>query len=136
MSKKLNLILLIDDDESTNFLHKIIIEQYGCAQKIETARSSMAALEFLKKRIDSSYPHPDLIFLDINMPMMDGWEFLEEYKKLQNDQKCRVVIMMLTTSLNPADKQKAEEFKEIDGFRNKPLTEEMLDEIMVDSFKD
>ena len=136
MSKKLNLILLIDDDEPTNFLHKIIIEQHGCAQKIETVRSSMEALEFLKKRIDSSYPHPDLIFLDINMPMMDGWEFLEEYKKLQNDQKGRVVIVMLTTSLNPADKQKAEEFKEIDGFRNKPLTEEMLDDIMVDSFKD
>jgi len=61
---------------------------------------------------------------------MNGWEFLDEYKKLDASQKAEVVIIMLTTSLNPADKERAEKITEIRGFQTKPLTHEMLVEIV------
>jgi CheY-like chemotaxis protein len=65
---------------------------------------------------------PDLISLDINMPGMDGWEFLEEFKKLPTHQKIKTVIIILTTALNPLDKKRAESIQEVNGFMNKPLS--------------
>ena len=67
---------------------------------------------------------------DINMPGINGWEFLEEYKKLNQFQKRNIIVVMLTASLNPDDEHMAHTIDEITRFRHKPLTEEMLGEIM------
>ncbi len=133
MKEKLNCIMLIDDDEPTNFLSSMLIEDAGCAENIEVAQSGHKALEYLQKssaKLHEVPKCPDLIFLDINMPAMNGWEFLENYKKLKEEQKSKVIIIMLTTSLNPEDKQRAEEMPEVSGFENKPLTPEILDRVM------
>jgi CheY-like chemotaxis protein len=134
MEKVLNCVLLIDNDEPTNFLHKMIIERHGCAEKIEVCESAIKALEFLKLKVNDCYANPDLIFLDINMPVMDGWDFMEEYEKLPEDQKGNIVIVMLTTSLNPSDEKKAKQFEEIAGFKNKPMSYKMLDDILQEYF--
>ena len=107
MRKKINCILLIDDDKSTNFLHKIIIEETGVSEKVEAVQSGQEALDYLERKKEGVYPKPDLIFLDINMPGMNGWEFLEEYEKLDDNLKGEIMIMMLTTSINPDDEEKA-----------------------------
>src|SRR5215212_10175209 len=101
MERKLNCVLLIDDDEPTNFFNQIIIENTGCAEEIKTAQSGQEALEYLTNisGSDKSFPCPDLIFLDINMPAMNGWEFLEKYRTLDGHLKGKVMIVMLTTSL-------------------------------------
>ncbi len=125
MKRKLNCILLIDDDEPTNFLNQMTLEQANCTEHIQVVQSGQQALDFLVNN-----PHPDLIFLDINMPAMDGWEFLEKYRQLPAGQKASIVMIMLTTSLNPDDASRAQTIPEIDGFENKPLRADRLKEVL------
>jgi CheY-like chemotaxis protein len=125
MIQKLKCILVIDDDEPTNFFTQMILEEMNCAEHIKTVQGGQEALEYLGKSESGGsdphlYPGPDLVFLDINMPAMNGWEFLEEYKKMSV--KHRIIMVMLTTSLFPEDRAKAGSTPEISGFENKPLT--------------
>ena len=136
MKQKLNCILLIDDDEPTNFLHQIIIERADCTEKCVAMESGQEALDYLRLRENEEYPQPDLIFLDINMPGMDGWEFIEHYNKLDKEQQGKIVVVMLTTSLNPDDKENAESIDTIATFMNKPLTVEMVKELIQRHFAD
>jgi CheY-like chemotaxis protein len=126
MQKQLNFVLLIDDNEDDNYYHELILREAGAAQQIQIAETGNSALDFLQETSTA----PELIFLDINMPRMNGWEFLERYKKLKIDQKANVIIIMLTTSLNPEDARKAKTIPEIDDFESKPLTSEMIKKIM------
>ncbi len=135
MKKKLNCVLLVDDDEGNNFLNKIVIEDAGITERIEAVLNGKEALDFLTnsgKFAESTekYPQPALILLDINMPVMDGWEFMKEYEKLDENQKGEIIIVMLTTSFNPDDRATAENNVEISDFRNKPLSEVDLKDIM------
>lgn len=135
MKHKLNCILVIDDDEATNFFTRIILEEAECAQYIKMAESGKEALAYLLASYktgcnENYYPSPDLILLDINMPAMDGWEFLEEYKKLEKGIQAKVMTVMLTTSLFPEDRERAESMPEISGFENKPITVEKLEKIL------
>ncbi|MCY7329585.1 MAG: response regulator [Saprospiraceae bacterium] len=131
MKKKLNCILLVDDDAEDNYFHQIIINEMNITERIEVALNGVEALNFLKKE---NQIHPDIIFLDINMPKMNGWEFMEAYKELRADQKAKVVVVMLTTSENPEDKKRAGQFPDIIGFNSKPLTEEILNRILEHNF--
>ena len=130
MKKKLNSIMLIDDDQATNFLHKLVIKKADCTEDVHIELNGEAALNYLNTQIDGKYPKPDLIFLDINMPRMNGWAFLEEYHKLIDGQQGVAVIVMLTTSLNPDDLELAKKFSEISEFKNKPMTQAMIMDII------
>jgi len=129
--KRIKTVLLIDDDEATNFIHKKIVQTSGLVDVVYVARGGEEALLFLgNDNNEKEKIIPDLIFLDINMPAMDGWEFLVQYEKLKHLKKENIVVVMLTTSLNPDDEVKAKGIKEIYGYRNKPLTRTMLEEIV------
>lgn len=137
--KKLNSVLLIDDDMATNFISKMLIKKAGITDHIETALNGRQALEYLTntgkyERLDGIYPKPQLILLDINMPVMDGWEFAEAFQQLDDNQKGEVIIVMLTSSLNPDDKEKAQNLPAICGFQNKILTVDGLNSIMNEFF--
>jgi CheY-like chemotaxis protein len=130
MSKKVNCILLIDDNTDDNFIHERVIKKNNSANIIVAEQSGMAALAYIKEKKFHKNAHPDLIFLDINMPGMNGWEFLQEYNKLDVKLQNIIIIVMLTTSDNPDDKAKAKKLNILSDFKTKPLTKEMLDEIM------
>jgi CheY-like chemotaxis protein len=136
--KKINCILLIDDNQADNEFHRIKIMKADVCNNIKIVTNGQMALDYLIKSGEpgqqESYPKPDLIFLDINMPGMNGFEFLEEYKKLDQSLKSKVVIIMLTTSLNPDDKERALATNEVTDFQNKPLTIEGLHEILKSFF--
>ena len=137
--KKLNCVLLVDDNDSDNFIHKKVIEKAGITNFIGIALNGQEAIDFLmtKRELgirDHSFPRPELIFLDINMPVMNGWEFLEEYHKLDEVQKGKVVIIMLTASTKSADIARAENTLGSGCFIFKPLTVKMINEIMQKHF--
>jgi CheY-like chemotaxis protein len=137
MTQKISSILLIDDNPDDNFYNRLIIEEAGVANTVYEVGSGEEALQFLKKEgkyAEIPLAHPQLIFLDINMPGMNGFEFLEAYKKLEDQPEDRVVVMMLTTSTNPADKQEAKKLQ-VDEFTVKPLTENRLLDIVDNYFK-
>ena len=134
MSEKLNCILLVDDDEDCNFFHKKVITKRDCTEQIEVVHDGDEALQFLKTKVDGGFPNPALIFLDINMPKVNGWEFLELYDRLDPSQKAQIVIVMLTTSLNVDDEVKARGNQYVKGFVKKYLTAESLDEVLKEHF--
>lgn len=130
MNGKLNCIMLIDDDPGTNFYHRIILRDGGWANKIIEAKDGEAAIAYLKQPFGENNPRPNLIFLDINMPRMNGWEFLEAYKHLNRAQQAENIVVMLSTSCNPDDFDRADKNPLISEYRSKPLTEEILEELL------
>ncbi|RKQ42693.1 response regulator receiver domain-containing protein [Roseivirga pacifica] len=135
--KKLDCILLVDDNDADNYYHQMIIEEVGCAEAILALENAFDALDYIKS-VDESVEQatPNIIFLDINMPGMNGWEFLDEYEKLSKEQKANVMVIMLSTSQNPDDKIKAKAKYGILEFVNKPLTEETLKKLIKKHFPD
>lgn len=130
MNKKLECIMLIDDNPDDNFFHERVIKKNDRADYVIAKQLGTDALEYLKAKNVNKIPHPNLIFLDINMPGMNGWEFLKEYNKLQKELQSQAIVIMLTTSENPDDRKKAIEMNIAFDFKTKPLTKEMLEEII------
>ncbi|TGK14498.1 response regulator [Leptospira stimsonii] len=129
MNPKVHCILLIDDNQADNFVHERVIRKGNFADQVISKQSGEGALQYLRNRATTNDPRPDLIFLDINMPGMNGWEFLEEYKALPKEHQGKIIVVMLTTSDNPDDRTKANEFGILADFKTKPLTDAMLQEI-------
>lgn len=137
--KELNCILLIDDDKYTNFIHNKVIKDANVNIPVYQTRSGAEALEFLtstgRYAGNEGYPQPGIIFLDINMPGMNGWEFMGHYNKLADNQKAIIVVAMLTSSINVHDKMHAEKNEDIRSFLQKPLTREMLFRTIEENFE-
>ncbi len=138
MNRKLQCILLVDDDDMTNFYNKKMIEKVGFkGVDIKVVINGREALDFLEKKGDFENDQtapPGIIFLDINMPGMNGWEFLEGYHQIPQSKKADIVIAMLTTSLNPDDEQRAAENEYIHDFYSKPLSPEMIRDLVAAKF--
>jgi len=125
MSIQLNCILLIDDDEPTNFLNKLTLEQAGCTRQIKVAQSGQEALDYLRAAI----PRPDLIFLDINMPVMDGWGFMESFVKIKPQLGKKITIYMVSSSINDDDIERAKSISDITDYVIKPISADALVEL-------
>jgi len=134
--KKVNCILLVDDDEFDNFYHEMNIRQAGVCDHIKIACDGESALDYLSRSAadEPSFPKPDIIYLDINMPRINGFDFLDELKNMDRQFISGIVIIMLSTSLNPNDISKALSYPEVKEFQNKPLTSAMVKETVEKCF--
>ncbi|MBX9852338.1 MAG: response regulator [Cytophagaceae bacterium] len=126
---KFNQVLLIDDDKINNFINEKIFKKSNCVEKIHSALNGEEALAFLSESTDGDISLlPDLILLDINMPVMDGVQFMEKFREVYPDAKTAVMVM-LTTTTTPEIKSQLELHK-VSGFIQKPLNEEKIKDIV------
>jgi len=124
MTGSYNTCLLIDDNYIDNFVTRKLLENSKFAENIVVSQSPGEAIEMLN---DGSIK-PDVIFLDIRMPLMDGFEFLEAYDKLSIDKE-KIKIFLLSSSFDPTDIKRSLANKYITQFIHKPLTHQVLDEL-------
>ncbi len=131
---KLPCVLLVDDDPTTNFLNRKLLERLAIADQVLVALNGREALNVLQTQCNQlSAGAPLLVLLDVNMPVMNGIQFLETYQQLPPDQQCPTVIALLTTSAHPQDVQRAQQLQVAD-FLSKPLTPEKVERVLHQHF--
>lgn len=123
---RVNLAVLVDDNEVDLFIQKRFIELNDFANSIVTFTSPQDALAFLQSADPQTSP---VIFLDLNMPIMDGFTFLERSRALPREISDRSRVVVLTSSTSSQDKEKAGLFAQVIHFMSKPLSKKDLDEI-------
>lgn len=133
MKKRINNILLVDDDAITNFLNENLLQEMDVADKIDIAYDGHKALDFIKTHWTYNTsciqaPSDKLILLDINMSNMNGFEFLERFEKI--DQSENVTVALLTTSVNKQDMNMAESYK-VKCYIEKPLNESKIKALLM-----
>jgi CheY-like chemotaxis protein len=129
---KLPCILLVDDDPVNNFLNQRLLEKLAVADQLLVALNGQEAFALLEQYCPDE-ACPALILLDVNMPVMNGFEFLHAYQQLPLDQKEAIVIIMLTTSLHPQDVERGQELN-VAGFLSKPLTVDKVNGLLKQHF--
>ncbi len=127
--------MLVDDNINDNFFHAREIKKNNPEAIILTMNDGLAALECLKSIKNNGDEHPDLIFLDINMPGMNGWDFLQEYNLLDKELQSKVIIIMLSTSKNLEDEARSKTWSFISDYIKKPLTRQKMEKIIETHFK-
>lgn len=126
--------MLVDDNEIDNLINQKMIEAANIADHIFTHTGAKSAMEFLKnmERLEAGERVlPDVIFLDIDMPLMDGFQFLDEFEKLSDETRAKCKIIMLTSSINPQDVNKSKKYSYVKQYLNKPLSQDTLDKINI-----
>lgn len=122
-------VMVIDDSQVDLYISKRMMTKYGFAERIITMDSAEDALEYLQSNAENEKELPNIIFLDINMPHMNGFEFLEAYENLPENVKSRWIIVMLSSSSSIEDRETAAGNKYVKQYLSKPLSQGILEEL-------
>ena len=135
--QKYPAVMLIDDNEIDNLINQKMIEAASIAENIYIHTGARSAIEFLKnvEKLEKAGHEllPSIIFLDIDMPLMDGFQFLDEFEKLSETTKTTSKVVMLTSSINPQDLNRSKKHKYVAEYINKPLSQESLSRLAIGS---
>lgn len=126
MKNKLKTILLIDDDTPTNYYHEVILQDANCTENVVIQYSSDRALDYFRALKNNNLPFPELVFLDMNMPGWDGFEFIEMLQTFFPSTKDKMKIVILTSLPEAPSLQEIELSNQIIGVKSKPLTEKVV----------
>lgn len=131
--KKFKSILLIDDDETSNFISEIIIKKLGITETINAVKNGVEALNFVISHCANTcaISCPQVIFLDLHMPVMDGFDFLKELKGQMPLYAQKFKIFILSSSNNPTDINKTKDY-DVEGYIVKPLSQEKISMLVGD----
>ncbi len=129
--QKLEVIYVVDDDDIYQYLIKKKIEKRNIAYQIKTFKNGQDAIEYLNLMADTSTELPDVIFLDLNMPVMDGWDFLNAYMNLKNRLTKKIHLYVVSSSIHQSDIERAKNISEVTDYIVKPMNDSQLDDILV-----
>jgi CheY-like chemotaxis protein len=130
MDYKYKNVMVVDDNQIDLYIAEMVMMTTRFAERVTCVSSAREALAHLKPLYEKPEELPNLIFLDINMPEMTGFDFLEEYEHLPENVRKKCIIMMLTTSLDENDRKQAETNQFVKRFLNKPLDRDKLAQLM------
>lgn len=120
---KFNDVFVVDDDKIFHFIIKKLLVSNNINVEPEFFENGLLAIEGIKSKLDNQEAPPDLILLDINMPILDGWQFLEEFKLIKDKIKKEIAIYIISSSDNTVDRNRAKDFKDdIKDYYLKPIT--------------
>ncbi|MDX5421736.1 MAG: response regulator [Hymenobacteraceae bacterium] len=138
--RKLSGVLLIDDDDTTNFLNQRLLDRMQVTENIRTFVNGKQAFDYLYNVSNNNYEadsrdyfKPELIFLDINMPVMDGFEMLDLYERLDPEFRKRIIMAVLTTSTHPQDTASSKKYAA--EYLTKPLTADKVNALLEKHFE-
>lgn len=130
--KKIDVAFIIDDDQIYVFGLKKLIAINNLCKNILVFENGERALNYIAPIMSSSEQLPDVILLDLNMPVMDGWEFLDEFIKIKPKLNKKVQIYMVSSSINPADMEKAKQYEDLTSYLVKPISIEELAKVFTE----
>lgn len=128
--KKLSKICLVDDDSVFLYIAENTIKKANCVNNIQSFTSGLNALKYLHKEKNNLKELPEILFLDVSMPVMDGWEFLDQFKLLVPQLDRKIIIYVLSSSISPADVKKAWSYSSVSDYLVKPLTADKFVELV------
>ncbi|WP_109302124.1 response regulator [Aquimarina sp. AU474] len=133
MSHTIGLACIIDDDSMYVNLVKKIIEAKKLCKNLMIFQNGMEALNYFEAILNNldKKSIPEIIFLDLNMPIMDGWEFLENFTKIENKINKVITLYIVSSSINPVDIEKAKQMNSVKDYLIKPVTIEDLEAIFL-----
>jgi CheY-like chemotaxis protein len=123
-------VSLIDDDRIYQFTAKKILESTGLTKDIHAFYNGQEAVEYLTQHSKESTVLPDIIFLDINMPVMDGWQFLESFQELHSSLAKNIIIYMVSSSVDGNDIRRSKEYKDVTEYIIKPITRDRFEQLL------
>jgi len=127
---KIKILFFVDDDEVFTFLTTDIIEQTNLVDRIKIFENGLDAINFLKENKDTLEELPEIIFLDLSMPIMNGWQFLDEYRKLSPKIGKKIMIYVFSSSISPDDIERAKTISEVADYIIKPINNDKLIEVL------
>ena len=128
---KINTFCIVDDDDIFKFTTSVLLKKTDLVNKIIVFSNGLKAINFLKDEMGNKENIPDVLFLDINMPVMDGWEFLEEYLLIKPMMPKTVVIYMVSSSVDEKDILKAKSISALSGYLVKPISSQNIMEVIL-----
>ena len=134
MESKIKFVLLIDDDKATNFYNLMMVSRHEQFSEVSSVTNGQDGLDYLVEAKSGKFKTPDLIFLDINMPGMNGWEFLTEFEKLGSAFTSKIKVIILSTSSDPDEVKKTIENYNAEDFISKPLSLPILNNVYENHF--
>ncbi|SFC22834.1 Response regulator receiver domain-containing protein [Flagellimonas taeanensis] len=133
--KTIDTLYLIDDDDTYQFIVEKTLNSLNLVNSIKIFSNGKAAIDFLEATIHDIDQIPDVILLDLTMPIMDGWQFLEQYLRFRPRIGKKVVIYVISSSIDPRDMQRAKSISEVTDYIVKPLTKTKLISMLHESLK-
>ena len=132
--KKINSAFIIDDDDIFIYGTRRVMQELNFCENISVFKNGQEAINGIKEHIKLGKELPDIILLDINMPIMNGWDFLEELAETANLNKDKVLLYLISSSVDPVDIDRAKKIELVTNYFIKPITPKQVKEILQEFF--
>lgn len=129
--KQIETLYVIDDDDIYQFITKKLLEETGLVEQIKIFSNGREALAFIEEAVVAKKQIPSIILLDLTMPIMDGWEFLEHFQLLRTTIGQSIFVYVVSSSVDPKDLERARSFAEVTDYLVKPLSKQKLTQLML-----